>query len=102
MIILNAQNVKDNYMLKKESQMLKAIPGSMGVKFSKSTYNGKTGKYDIETDENGISYIEDENSNVVLSQNFHDTKKIIECKYCGANWKHFHQCEKYKETKGEK
>ena len=87
-------------MLKKESKMLKAIPGSMGVKFSKANYNGKTGKYDVETDENGISYIEDTNRNIVLSQCFIDTKKIIECKYCGIKWKHFHQCEKYKEMEG--
>ncbi len=87
-------------MLINESQILKVIPGSMAVKFSKSTYNGKTGKYDIETDENGISYIEDENRNVVLSQDFISKKRIIECKFCGIKWKHFHQCEKYKKMNG--
>ena len=76
------------------------IPNSLKVKFSKSIYNEKTKKYDIEVDENGISYMEDEQQGVVLSQSYYDTKKIITCKYCGIEWKHFHQCEMYKKMKG--
>lgn len=93
-------SVMDNYISKNESQILKPIPGSMGVKFSKAICNGKTKKYDIESDENGISYMEDEKSGVVLFQDFISTKRTIECIYCGMKWKHFHQCQKYREMKG--